>query len=424
MKEPLHVQEKAETHQVVHKKRKRSGLWFLLLIVGIGIGAVAWQQLASRSAAAVRADQVEKPASAPTDVILVTADQLNQIATDVVKERQVKVDRKATGKVAFNEDRMTPVFTPYSGRVVELLANKGENVKAGDPLVVLESPDFVAAQNDLVSARSDVAKAKIGVDAAKVAADRARDLHAHEALATKDLQQAEADLARAQDEVRRADAALAAVESRLALFGKNPQEIANLGQRVDQLVTLRAPISGTIVDRKIGPGQFVKPDAPDPLFLISDLTTLWVLADVYESDVALIHQNMPVEVTVEAFADRTFPARISFISPTVDPSTRTLRVRCLVSNPNGLLRPDMFATVKMGAAGQESALIVPAAAVVVDGADSLVFTAEGPGQFRRRRIQVGPEVEGGGFVVQSGLRPGEGIATKGALLLSELSKSK
>jgi cobalt-zinc-cadmium efflux system membrane fusion protein len=290
-------------------------------------------------------------------------------------------------------------------------------------LVVLESPDYIAAQNDLASARSDVAKAKIGLDTAKVAVERARRLHDQEALATKDLQQAEADFARAQDEVRRADTALASVQNRLSLFGKGPEDIAKLGEHPDRQVVLPAPIPGTIVDRKIGSGQYVKSDSPDPLFLISDLTTLWVLVDVFESDLAGIRLNSTVEVSVAAYPDRVFPARISFISPTVDPTTRTVRVRCLVANPNGLLKPDMFATIKMGSALQAAMPTIPSSAVVAEGNDSFVFVAEGPGHFRPRRIQVGREIEGG-FIVDSGLHAGEMVATRGALLLSEISKSK
>lgn len=358
----------------------------------------------------------EKPSG---DAIAVDDQQLKQISTDMVKEHMVTVDRKATGKVGFNEDRLTPVFTPFSGRVVELLANKGDNVRAGQPLAVVESPDFVGAQNDVSAARSDLVKAKIGLDAAQVAEQRAKRLHDQEAIATKDLQQSESDLARAQDDVRRSQAAVAAAENRLRLFGKEPDETT----AVDPKVTLRAPITGTIVDRKVGPGQYVKPDAPDPLFLITDLNELWVLVDVYESDVAAIHLNMPVQVMVSAYPDKVFPARISFISPTVDPATRTLRVRCLVPNPNGLLKPDMFATIKIGSAAQQPMATLPSSAVVVDGNDSVVFVADTPGHFHRRSVHVGQEVAGG-FIVDSGVHPGDVVATRGALLLNELSKVK
>jgi len=365
------------------------------------------------------ADRPSEKPSLPADVILLNDQQLQQISTDVVKERLVSIDRKATGKIAFNEERLTPVFTPFSGRIVELLANKGDNVTTGQPLATIESPDFVSSQNDLASARSDSAKANIALNTAQVAEQRAERLHDQEALSTKDLQQVEADLARAQDDVRRSQAAVAVAENRLRLFGREPQEL----QRVDPRVGMRAPISGTIVDRKIGPGQYIKPDMPDPLFLISDLTTLWVLVDVFESDVAAVRLNMPVEVSVAAYPDRVFAARISFISPTVDPTTRTVRVRCLVSNQNGLLKPDMFATVKIASAAQQGMPIVPVSAVVAEGNDSFVFVAEGQSRFRRRSIRVGREVESG-LIVDSGIHQGEVIASRGALLLNELSKSK
>jgi RND family efflux transporter MFP subunit len=132
---------------------------------------------------------------------------------------------------------------------------------------------------------------------------------------------------------------------------------------------------------------------------------------------------MPVEVTVSAYPEKAFPAKISFISPTVDPTTRTLRVRCLVPNPNGLLKPDMFATIKIDSAGHQPMATVPASAVVVEGNDSLVFVADNTGHFRRRTVQLGKEVKEG-FIVDSGVRPGEVIATRGALLLNELSKAK
>jgi cobalt-zinc-cadmium efflux system membrane fusion protein len=400
--------------------RQRSRVWpILVLVVAFVLAIVIWQHFTSPTPKAADRATEKTAEKSPNDTIVVNEQQLKQISTDMVKQQLVTIDRNATGKVGFNEDRLTPVFTPFAGRTVELLANKGDNVRSGQPLAVIEAPDFVSAQNDLASARSDLAKANIGLNASQVAAERARRLHQQEAIATKDLQQAESDLARAQDDVRRSQAAVAAAEHRLRLFGKEPDETPT----VDPRVTLRAPIGGTIVDRKVGPGQYVKPDTPDPLFLISDLSTLWVLVDVYESDVAAIHLNMPVEVTVSAYPEKVFPARISFISPTVDPTTRTLRVRCLVPNPNGFLKPDMFATIKINSAGHQPMATVPATAVVVEGNDSLVFVADNTGHFRRRTVRLGKEIEGG-FIVDSGVRPGEVIATRGALLLNELSKSK
>jgi cobalt-zinc-cadmium efflux system membrane fusion protein len=404
--------------------RHTGGRYKLLIILAIVLGSIAgvvlWQRSAARNKLAHSTAEAPK---ATTDLVVVDEQQLRQVSIEPVGARTITVDRNATGRVGFNEDRLTPVFTPYAGRVLELLVNKGASVGKNQSLVVLESPELVAAQNDLASARSDLAKAKIGLDTAQTVAARARRLHEQEAIATKDLQQAEADLTRAQDEYRRAQVGVAAVENRLSLFGKDPKEIAGLGERVDRRVVIRAPIAGTVVDRKIGPGQYVKPDAPDPLFLISDLATLWILADVYESDVAMVHLGAPVEVNVPAYPNRIFPAHISFISPTVDPATRTVRVRCLVQNPQGLLKPDMFATIKIGAAAQQSVPVIPASAVVTEGDSSLVFVEEGHGRFRQRKLQVRQEM-GGSVAIDTGLSVGERVVTRGALLMSELNKSQ
>jgi cobalt-zinc-cadmium efflux system membrane fusion protein len=402
-----------------HKRGRNEFLIILPICLGIVAGVIAWQ----RSAPQTKVNPVALASHAISDLVVLDENQLRQVSIQPVAPRAITVDRNATGKVSFNEDRLTPVFTPYAGRVLELLANKGTSVGKNQPLVILESAELVAAQNDLASVRSDLAKAKIGLDTAQTVAERARHLHEQEAIATKDLQQAEADLIRAQDEYRRAQVGVAAVENRLSLFGKDPKEIAGLGEHVDRRVVIRAPIAGTIVDRKVGPGQYVKPDAPDPLFLISDLATLWILADVYESDLAMVHLEAPVEVSVPAYPDRIFPGHISLISPTVESATRTVRVRCQVQNPQGLLKPDMFATVRIGAAAQQSVPVVPASSLVAEGDSSTVFVEEGHGRFRRRRIQLGQEM-GGSVAIDTGLGVGERIVTRGALLMSELNKSQ
>src|SRR5215475_12919479 len=175
------------------------------------------------------------------DVAAATGEQMQQIAVEPVTERTLDVERETTGKVAFNEERMTPVFTPYTGRVVEVSASKGAVVRSGQPLITIESPDMVAVQNELDAARSDENKARIALDTAQKVADRARGLHEREALATKDLQQAEADLSRAKDELRRAEAAVRFVESRLALFGKNAELLeASNSSGPDRPVVIRA----------------------------------------------------------------------------------------------------------------------------------------------------------------------------------------
>jgi cobalt-zinc-cadmium efflux system membrane fusion protein len=357
--------------------------------------------------------------SQPTDIAVVNEQQLQQLIIEPVSERPVTVERDTTGRVSFNEERLTPIYTPYAGRVLEVLANKGAEVRPGQPLLILESPELVTVQNDLVVARSELAKAKIGLDAARVAADRAHGLHTQGAIATKDLQQADTELARAYDDQRRAQATLATVEHRLGLFGKKPEEIARLGSQVDRQTIIRAPIAGTIVERKVGPGQYLRADTSDALFLIADLSTVWVLADVYESDLADVRLNTPVDVRVAAYPRRTIPAHIVSINPTVDPATRTVRVRCLVQNTEGLLKPDMFATIKIRSVAPQMVPTVPVSAVFSQGQETLIFVEEEPGRFRRRQIQTGREMQGY-IIAHSGVRSGERVVSRGVLLLSAL----
>ena len=399
----------------------------MILLLGGLAGTAAWQrwglqpvwQRLGRQPVAEQATPAST-ALAP-EVAVIHEHQLQQLTIEPVREQPLTVERETTGKVSFNEDRLTPVYTPYAGRVLEVLAHKGAAVQPGQPLLVLESPELVTVQTDLATARSELSKATIGLDAARVAAERARYLHTQGAMATKDVQQAETELARAQDEQRRAQTTLAGMEHRLALFGKKPAEIARLGAQVDSHIIIRAPIAGTIVERKVGLGQYLRADASDALFLIADLSTVWVLADVYESDLADVPLNAPVEVRVAAYPHLTLPARIAAIHPTVDPASRTVRVRCLVQNSEGLLKPDMFATITVRSLTPHTVPVVPTSAVLSQGTETVVFVEESPGHFRQRPVQLGramPE----GIVVQHGVRPAERVVTRGVLLLSTLFK--
>lgn len=257
---------------------RTAGLAVVLVILLIG-AAVAHHKDAQPAESG--APQPAQPAS---DVIETTPEQLREIRVEPVREQNIDLDLETTGNVGFNEDRLTPVFAPYGGRVLEVLANKGDLVQSGQPLLVIESPDLVAAVSDLAAARAESDKAKIALDIADKTAQRARKLNSLEALATKELQSAESDLARAREDLRRTQAAVSVVRSRLSLFGKSEEEIRQLEEsvtdQIDRRIIIRAPLAGTIVERKVGPGQYLKPDTPDPLYLISDLSNVWVSADI------------------------------------------------------------------------------------------------------------------------------------------------
>jgi cobalt-zinc-cadmium efflux system membrane fusion protein len=383
-----------------------------------------------------RQDPVEQPQLKKTDdvssegVIFATPEQVQQLRIEAAREQTVDLYLEATGKVGFNEDRLTPVLTPYPGRVLEVLASKGDVVKPGQPLAVLESPDVVSAVNDLLAAHSDIDKARIALDIAQKSAERAQRLHAQEALSTKDLQAAETDLARSQEALRHAEAAAEVVRNRLLLFGKSTSEIAafensysnSSTNQMDRRIFIPAPIQGTIVERKLGVGQYVKPDSPDPLFLITDLSTVWVTVDIFENDLPRVHTGAPVTIKVAGYPERDFPAHIAAISPTVDVATRTVKVRCLIPNLQGVLKPEMFARVRVGEAVKQKVVTVPSNAILTEGARSFVLVEESAGRFARREVKAGREIAGDTAV--DGVTPSDRVVTSGVLLLNSAEGSK
>jgi membrane fusion protein, heavy metal efflux system len=403
---------------VVDSRKKNRGTFFIavaILVIAAALFVVTRRPTPAAEPQTAKADAV------PAGLIEATGEQLNQIRVEPVREQTIDVNLEATGRVGFNEDRVTPVLPPFPGRVLELLASTGDVVKAGQPLLVIESPDIISAVNDLAEARTNVDKSRIALDIAQKSAERARRLHAQEALATKELQSAESDLARAQEDYRRAESSVSVVRNRLALLGKSPDEITKLESsppdETDRKIVIRAPIGGTIVERKVGSGQYIKPDSQDPLYLISDLSSVWITADIYETDLQNVHVGAPVDIRLTAYPDRDFPARIFAINPTVDPATRTVKVRCVVSNSNGLLKPEMFARIRVGDAVKQKVATVPSNAILTEGERSYVLLEESTGRFRRREVKSGREVEGN-TVVESGLRPTDRVVTSGVLLLN------
>jgi cobalt-zinc-cadmium efflux system membrane fusion protein len=403
---------------VVDARKKRRGTFGIaaaILVIAAAVFVFTRRPTPAAEPETAKADAV------PAGLIEATGEQLNQIRVEPVREQTIDVNLEATGRVGFNEDRVTPVLAPYPGRVLELLASTGDVVKAAQPLLVIESPDIISAVNDLAEARTNVDKSRIALDIAEKSVERARRLHAQEALATKELQSAEAELARAQEDYRRAESSVSVVRNRLALLGKTADEIARLESsppgETDRKIVIRAPIGGTIVDRKVGSGQYIKADSQDPLYLISDLSSLWITADIYETDLPNVHVGAPVDIRLAAYPDRDFPAKIFAINPTVDSATRTVKVRCVVPNPGGLLKPEMFARIRVGDAVKQKVVTVPSNAILTEGERSHVLVEESAGHFRRREVKSGREVDGN-TVVESGLRPGDRVVTSGVLLLN------
>src|SRR5713226_3708294 len=268
--------------------------------------------------------------------------QLQSIKLDQVDTRSFRAEKIATGKIGFNEDVMTPVFSPYTGRIIRLIAKPGDAVRRGATLFEIDTPDLVQAEQDLIAAGIAVSRAKTALGLATKAEDRQHRLYLNKAVALKDWEQAEADLTNAERDLHSAQSAVAAAGSRLRVFGKTDAEIANVEneRQIDRVARVGSPLAGTIVARKVGPGQYVKPDSPDPLFAIADLSTVWLLADVYESDVPLIKTGQQVQVHVAAYPDESFNAHVAYVGAAVDPATHRIAVRSVVENHGHKLKPE------------------------------------------------------------------------------------
>jgi len=298
-------------------------------------------------------------------------------------------------RVALDEDHTQRVASPIDGRAVSILVKVGDKVRAGQPLVLLSSPSVGQLQADALKASSDVL-----VD--QKAVDRVHTLQAEGAVADKDVAQAEADLRKAKADQARSVAQLRS----LGVSASDPSVS----------VALRAQIAGVVVERNVLVGQEVRADQATPLLTISSLDTIWVLGDLYEQDLSLVEADAPVTITVPAYPGETFAGRIANIGEVVDPTSRTVKVRCVADNPKHRLKAEMFARVNVQGHPDHKIITVPSKAILNDGDKFLVIVASEGITFRVRRVTIGPDVDGQTRIL-SGLTPGEKIVTDGAIFM-------
>ena len=219
-----------------------------------------------------------------------------------VTELAFRAEHVTEGKIAIDEDRSTPVFSPYAGRVTKVLARPGDSVVKGQPLFVIEAPDNVQAQNDFIAAMTAMNKAKSALDLAQLQGTRAKDLFEGKAVPLKDYQQSQATLIQAENDMRSSQTAMEAARNKLRILGLTDEDIATFQEkrRINPETTIFAPIAGTVVQRKIGPGQYVNAGASDPVYVIGDLSTVWMTAFVRETDCANISVGQEVTFNVLA----------------------------------------------------------------------------------------------------------------------------
>ncbi|MES2198458.1 MAG: efflux RND transporter periplasmic adaptor subunit [Pseudomonadota bacterium] len=352
------------------------------------------------------------------DFVRVVADQMHQLEVVKVVPHAFLDQRSAIGQIAFNEDASTIVLTPFSGRVTRLIAKVGDQVRRGDPLLEIDSPEQVPPQNDFIAAQAARNKARSQLNLAQIAEKRARDLYEGKATPFKELQQAEAQLAAAENDMRATDTTLEAVRIRLRILGRTDAEVLDLEQNgtISRVTRISASIDGTVISRKVGPGQYVKADSGEALYVIADLKTMWLKAQIFEQDIAFVRVGQEIEAKVAAAPNRVFKARIANISSASDLTTRRVMVRSEIGNPDGVLKSEMFASFKIGTAEPSTTPAVPTDAVIREGDVATVWVEPEPMLFKRRVVEIGMQ-QNGLTQIRSGLAVGEMVVARGAIFV-------
>jgi membrane fusion protein, heavy metal efflux system len=308
------------------------------------------------------------------------------------------------GKIAYGEDRYSRISSPLQGRVVEVRAHLGDPVKAGAVLLVVDSPDIAQAYSEYVKEDSDL-------QYATRAHELAKDLYENKAMPLKDLKQAENELVKARAEFRRAKERLLSLRIPAEELDKPLDR-----QKITSRFEMRSPLTGTVVERTVTPGQSVGGDPAQVLFTVADLDMLQVVADLYERDLSLVKEGQFAKVNVEAYPGVDFPATVATIGDVVDPTTRTIKLRAWVNNEPHKLKPEMFARLNIEVGDSVQFLTVPREAILEADGKQFVYVMEAADRYVKREVKVGG-ASGDQARIIEGLRSGEHIVIKGAVLI-------
>ncbi|HEV7982318.1 MAG TPA: efflux RND transporter periplasmic adaptor subunit [Xanthobacteraceae bacterium] len=334
--------------------------------------------------------------------------QLASVKVVSVGDYLFPVEKSAVGSIDFNEEMTVQVFTPYQGKIIDLFARVGDEVKKGQTLFTIDSPDLLAADSNLIAAEGvlDLTTRNLA---------RLKKLYETRAVAQKDLEQGISDQ-------QTAEGALRAARDAVRIFGKTDPEIDMIikDRKADPTLVVRSPIAGRVTARNAAPGLFVQPgNAPAP-YSVADISTMWMLANVAESDVPAFHVGQEVKVSVLSYPGKVFEGRISTIDSMVDPNSRRLLTRSDISDPDHELRSGMFATFVIRVGDPVRSLAVPLDGVVREGDGTMtVWVTTDRRRFTQRVVKIGMQKDGFRQILE-GLQPGELVATEGAVYLSNM----
>jgi len=382
------------------KLEKKVVLLAAVLAIAAGSGYWGWQKFhvpqaettMEKSAARTASDTLHFPADAP---------QLAFLRITSVEDFPEPLMDALNARIAYDDNYTARVFSAVAGRVVKIAAEAGQQVKAGDPLLWIDSPDYAMGASDILKADADLLRKKGAYERAKLLFDA-------QGLARKDLESAEADWRLADAEAQRAKARMKNLSS-------------NVIATVEGKFILRAPIDGIVSERQVNAGSEVRPDATNPLFVITNPKHVWVVVDLPEQQIGKVRVGQSIAVEVDAYPNEVFPGKVTIISETLDPVMRRFQVRCDVDNSQHKLKPEMFARISPILDNKSRLPRVPNSALFTQGLYSFIFVEKSPGVLQRRRVTLG--LQDADFTyIKEGLHAGERVVTSGAILLnSELS---
>jgi cobalt-zinc-cadmium efflux system membrane fusion protein len=335
------------------------------------------------------------------DLFLLPEDpRLKRISFETISYQNAPVLPPASANLAYNENTTVRVTSPISGRSISTPLSLGTQVSKNDVLLKLDSPDF----ND---ALATLEKAEANLKLTKEAIDRATQLYQSKVMSRKDFEQAQDDFASSKAERDRAK----------KLLEKLGVHVGGISTQTGDF-HLRSPLSGVITDVNVNPGMEVRPDLDKPLYVIADLSELWLWVDIFEKDISRVELGQPIVVKVSSWTDLTFTGKVDFISQVVNEATHSIKVRCAINNRDLKLMPSMHATVSIQNLPERPQILLPLSAVVTEGNKHFVFLKTEENRYRWQEVQLGMRTETQA-VLKTGIRVGDEIISKGSLSLRQ-----
>jgi cobalt-zinc-cadmium efflux system membrane fusion protein len=406
-----------------------------LFIAALAIGGI-WLR-GNRSTDADKAAHTEsreaiegEEEKAESEIITLDGEAQEEIglALESAQYRSASETFQITGVVGPNQTRLAHIRPLSSGRIEKVYVRAGDRVRAGQPLVAYDNIELGELISEYLSAKATLNKASAEAEVSKRSVERAQRLIELGAVAKADYERREVEYKSALASINVQKAQVAMVEQKMRRFGMTDVEIEKLDARADKQhssaphTILRSPFGGVVIKSEAAEGEAV--GAERELFTLADLSTVWLQGDVYEKDIASIRQGQAVRILVNAYPDRTFTGRLTYLGDVLDPQTRTAKVRCEVANPGWLLKLEMLATIQVPSGARRQALMIPAAAVQQVDSESVVFVKIEETKFEKRKVEIGTD-NGGWVEVRSGLKEGEKVVAQGAFMLkSHLKKEE